>query len=49
MIFEVHYTRKMEADDFFDAVDKAREIIENVEEIIAVNPWLEDPEEDLMT
>ena len=39
----------LEADDFFDAVDKARETIESSEEIIAVNPWLEDPEEDLMT
>ena len=49
MRVEVKYTRKMEGDDFFDAGDKARETIESSEEIIAVNPWLEDPEEDLMT
>lgn len=48
MEFEVHYTRKIEADNFFEAVDQAKESIENIEEIIAVNPWIEDLEDDLM-
>lgn len=45
--FEVHYTRVIEADDFFDAVDKAKVNIERVEEIIAVQPWIEELQEDL--
>lgn len=48
MEFEVHYIRKIEADNFFEAVDKAKENIEDIEEIIAVNPWIENLEDDLM-
>lgn len=42
MKFEVHYTRIVEADNFFDAVDVAKETIEGVEEVISVCSALEE-------
>lgn len=41
MKFEVHYTKIVEADDFFDAVELAKEL-ENVEEVISICPCLEE-------
>lgn len=42
MIFEVHFTRLVEADNFFDAVEDAKEIVEDIEEVISVCPYVED-------
>ena len=44
--FEVHYTRIIEAKDFFDAVDKTKKDISEIEEIVAIQPWIEEPLED---
>lgn len=41
MKFEIHYTKIVEADDFFNAVELAKEL-ENVEEVISVCPFLEE-------
>lgn len=46
MEFEVHYTRKIEADDFFEAVEFVKNKINDVEEVITVCPFVE---EDMMT
>lgn len=45
MKFEIHYTRIVEADDFFDAVEIAKHL-NNVEEVMSVCPFLE---EDMIT
>lgn len=46
MEFEVHYTRKIEADGFFEAVDIVKNKIDDVEEVITVCPLIrEDIEE----
>ena len=45
MIFEVHYTRTVEADDFFEAAEIAKNTIEKTEEIISICPFIEDMEE----
>lgn len=44
--YEVHYTRTVEADDFFDAVEKVKGKVKDIEEVIAVCPFEE--EEDMM-
>ena len=42
-LWEVHYTKIIEANDFFDAVDKAREIQKNEAEVVSVCPaYIED-------
>ena len=45
MEFEVHYTRKVEAEDFFEAVEIVKNKIQDVEEVITVCPFVE---EDMM-
>lgn len=47
MKYEVHYTRIVEADNFFDAVDLAKENVDDVEEVISVCLAIEEdiPEE----
>ncbi len=42
MIWEVHYTRHIEADNFFDAVEKAKEDFNEIEEVISVCPFVEE-------
>lgn len=42
MIFEVHFTRLVEADNFFDAVDNVKEIVEDAEEVVGVCPFVEE-------
>ena len=46
MEWEVHYTRIIEAEDFFDAIDKVKYDVEDVEDVISVCPFMED--EDMM-
>lgn len=42
MIWEAHYTRLVEADDFFDAVESVKNTVEDTEEVISVCPFVED-------
>ena len=42
MIFEVHFTRLVEADNFFDAVDNVKEIVKDAEEVVSVCPFVEE-------
>lgn len=46
MEWEIHYTRVIEADDFFDAVDKIKYDVNDIEDVISVCPFVED--EDMM-
>lgn len=48
MKYEIHYTRIVEANDFFDAVDFAKENIDDIEEVVTICPFVEDMEEDLI-
>lgn len=45
MIWETHYVKLVEADNFFDAVEKVKESFDDVEEVISVCPFIE---EDMM-
>lgn len=45
MDFEVHYTRKIKADDFFEAAEIAKKTVEDIEEVISICPFIE---EDMM-
>lgn len=42
MDFEIHYTRKIEADDFFEAAEIAKKTIEGIEEVISICPFIEE-------
>lgn len=42
MDFEVHYTRKIEADDFFEAAEIAKKTVEDIEEVISICPFIEE-------
>lgn len=42
MDFEVHYTRKIEADDFFDAAEIAKKTVKDIEEVISICPFIEE-------
>lgn len=41
-LWEVHFTKTIEADSFFDAVDKVKEIEQDLESVISVCPYIED-------
>lgn len=42
MLWEVTFTRVIEADDFFDAVDTAKDSVKDIEEVVSVCPYLEE-------
>lgn len=42
MIYEIHYIKKVEAEDFFEAVEKAKEQRKDMDEVISVCPYIED-------
>lgn len=42
MLWEVTFTRQVEADDFFEAVDTAKEIQNDESEVISVCPYIEE-------
>lgn len=42
MQWEAHYTRIIEAEDFFDAVEKVKKTIDDVEEVMTVCPFVEE-------
>lgn len=42
MKWEVHYTRIVEADDFFDAVEEVKKINNEVGEVMTVCPYIEE-------
>lgn len=42
MLWEVHYTKVIEADNFFDAVDEVKKEDKDVESVISVCPFIED-------
>ena len=40
-LWEVHYIKKVEADDFFEAVEKVKEMDKDIEEVVSVCPYTE--------
>lgn len=42
MLWEIHYTKTIEADNFFDAVDAVKEEDKDIESVISVCPFIED-------
>ena len=40
--WEVHYTKVVEADDFFEAVDCVKELDNDIESVISVCPFIEE-------
>lgn len=42
MLFEATFVKTIEADDFFDAVDKAKQLQKDEAEVISVCPYIEE-------
>jgi len=42
MLWEATVTQLIEADDFFEAVDKIKEIKQDAEEVVSVCPFIEE-------
>lgn len=42
MIWEVHYTKTIEAEDFFEAVEKVKGLNRDIESVISVCPYIEE-------
>ena len=42
MLWEVTYTKVIEADNFFDAVDDVKDSDKDIESVISVCPFIED-------
>ena len=42
MEWEVHYTKTIEADDFFDAVDKVKQLDKDIKDVISVCPFVQE-------
>ena len=42
MLFEATFVKTIEAEDFFDAVDKAKELHNDDSEVVSVCPYIEE-------
>ncbi len=42
MLFEATFVKTIEANDFFDAVDKAKELQKDDSEVVSVCPFIEE-------
>ncbi len=42
MMWEVHYIKTVESDNFFDAVEKVKENFDDIEEVVSVCPFMEE-------